>query len=199
MSHPQFRSSTPFSSKELASKTNISLYFTFPGFTLLENNQKRCSVLPHADESAVKFSHHFKLSSVKIIHNSMKAMTSKNIGQFGDRSFGRDQHQAKFISEIFLKKIHIHYLLDRNMRELSISSGEAGTQVSHMGQSTRPESVQSRTSSDTNKENHNDYLFKCVQHSQSNYNAREMTGLIRAENHYCSSASSFFSFRKLSS
>ena len=32
----------------------------------------------------------------------MKAMTSKNIGQFGDRSFGRDQHQAKFISEIFL-------------------------------------------------------------------------------------------------
>ena len=33
----------------------------------------------------------------------MKAMTSKNIGQFGDRSFGRDQHQAKFISEIFLK------------------------------------------------------------------------------------------------
>jgi len=32
----------------------------------------------------------------------MKAMASKNIGQFGDRSFGRDQHQEKFISEIFL-------------------------------------------------------------------------------------------------
>ena len=101
-SHPKFRSSTTFSSREHASKTNISLYFTFPGFTLLENNQKRCSV-PYADESAVTFSHHFKLSSVKIIHNAMKAMTSKNIGKFGDRSFGRDQHQAKFISEIFLK------------------------------------------------------------------------------------------------
>ena len=39
-SHPQFRSSTPFSSREHASKTNISLNFTFPGFTLLENDQK---------------------------------------------------------------------------------------------------------------------------------------------------------------
>ena len=40
-SHPQFRSSTPFSSREHASNTNISLNFTFPGFTLLENDQKR--------------------------------------------------------------------------------------------------------------------------------------------------------------
>ena len=40
-SHPQFRSSTPFSSRDHARKTNISLRFTFPGFTLLENDQKR--------------------------------------------------------------------------------------------------------------------------------------------------------------
>ena len=39
--HPQFRSSTPFSSREYALTTNISLNFTFPGFTLLENDQKR--------------------------------------------------------------------------------------------------------------------------------------------------------------
>jgi hypothetical protein len=39
-SHPQFRSSTPFSSREHASKTHISLNYTFPGFTLLENDQK---------------------------------------------------------------------------------------------------------------------------------------------------------------
>ena len=38
--HPQFRSSTPFSSKKQAFSTNISLNFTFPGFTLLENDQK---------------------------------------------------------------------------------------------------------------------------------------------------------------
>ena len=39
-SHPQFRFSTPFSSREHAINTNISLNFTFPGFTLLENDQK---------------------------------------------------------------------------------------------------------------------------------------------------------------
>jgi len=42
-SHPQFRSSTPFSYRELTSKTNISLDFTFPGFTLLENDHK-CTI-----------------------------------------------------------------------------------------------------------------------------------------------------------
>ena len=40
-SHPQFRSSTPFFSTEHISKTNISLNSPFPGFTLLENDQKR--------------------------------------------------------------------------------------------------------------------------------------------------------------
>ena len=39
-SHPEFRSSTPFASREHASKTNNSLNFTFPGFILLENDQK---------------------------------------------------------------------------------------------------------------------------------------------------------------
>ena len=39
-SHPQFRYWTSFFSDEYASETNISLDFTFPGFTLLENDQK---------------------------------------------------------------------------------------------------------------------------------------------------------------
>ena len=39
-SHPQFRYWTSFFSDEYAFETNISLDFTFPGFTLLENDQK---------------------------------------------------------------------------------------------------------------------------------------------------------------
>ena len=40
-SHPKSRVSTPFYAGEHASEIKMSLYCTMPGFSLLENNQKR--------------------------------------------------------------------------------------------------------------------------------------------------------------